>query len=247
MNGDTIVVKDRDNGHRVKRIKREKIPAGGNTTLGLSSTSQVSPNGVGPKHAMPHPGSLNGKTEASAATVGTDIEALAVQAARAAIADSTSPENTNSLISTTSSSRNQSRRSTNSLKRRHSDSIYANVDLSHLPSDPCGLRVWVAQQISHFQDIKVDASSENGDTKGNRIASQSSQSQSSIIDDGEGSAIIIDEGHSVRGGHGRRINSISTNHKPSMYSSSIGAIARFGCNYLTNSVPREKHGSGNPH
>lgn len=234
MNGDTIYVKTRDDGHRVKRIKREKAPAGGNTTLGPSPTSQVSPKGFGHKQAKPHPGSLNRETEASASTAWTDIESLAVQASQAAIADSTSPENTNSLISTTSSSRNQSQRSTNPLKRRLSDSIYTDVDLSHLPSDPCGLRMWVAQQISHFQGVNINVSSEYGDTKGNRISSLSSQSRSSTIDDNdEGSANIIEEGHSLRGGRGRRLNSTVINQKLGMYPSSVDAIVRYRCKNLT--------------
>ena len=219
MNGDTIVVKTRDDGHRVKRIKRGKTPAEGSTTLGPSSTSEVSPNGFGHKQATPHPGFLNSKRETSASTAETDIEALAIQAAHATIADSTSPENTNSLINAASSSRDQSQRSTNPLKRRLSDLIFPDVDLSHLPLDPCGLRIWVAQQISHFQDVGLNASSENGNTKGNRLSSQSSHSRSSTIDDDEGSKDITGEGHSLRAGREHGVKSPLTNQKPSMYSS----------------------------
>lgn len=226
MNGDTIVVKTRDDGHRAKRIKREKIPARSSNPLVGLSTSQDPSNGVGHKQTMPHPSLLGDKTEASTSTAGTGIEALAVQAAQAAIADSTSPENSHSMISTTSSSRNPSRCPTKPLKRRLSDPIYADVDLSHVPSDPCGLRMWVAQQISHFQDVDLDASSGNGNVRGGRLSSHSSRSRSSTTDDETESGIVREDGKSYRGSCRQTMTSTEISKRRGMYASNTGAVAK---------------------
>ncbi|KAL9120902.1 MAG: hypothetical protein Q9187_002539 [Circinaria calcarea] len=243
MNGDTIVVKTRDDGHRAKRIKREKIPARSSTTPSGLSTSQDPSNGVGHKQTIPNPGSLGDKTEALTSTVGTDIEALAVQAAQAAIADSISPENTNSMTSTTSSSRNQSQRPTNSLERCISDPMYADVDLSHVPSDPCGLRMWVAQQISHFQDVDLDASRENMDVRGGRLSSQSSRSRSSTIDDDTGSGIIRGDGKSYGGSFAQTMTSNEMSKRRGMHASNKGTTAKISLEDLilfTDKTPNQR-------
>ena len=155
-------------GHRVKRIKTDDAVKG--RVTGGSSTSRHTPNAAGSRNDVAMDLGLDNAHENER----VDIAALAAHAAASVVAD------VNPTSSTKPTSANTKLVPSAKLTVRDPMEIEANcqprpknpqIDLTTAPADPTELAIWVAQQISHFQDEARDPTEVDDDHHRSRLLS----------------------------------------------------------------------------
>ena len=156
MNGETMIVRKTsgDDVHRVKRIKREDISARKHTIFRLSPIPRRSSGGASRERLTRESSSSKKMSEGGKANDKLDIEALAVQTAQAAIADSSSPGHSMSECRNSSLAKSQSQEPTVTDTQHGTLSLEFDLDLSSIPSDPDSLRKWIVQKIRYIRDNK---------------------------------------------------------------------------------------------
>ena len=157
MSGETVLLSaiPRDSGYRIKRVKREEALA----TKPIVQDIRV-PKKFLNNHTRYFPIRDSSSPESDGQRMSGDsrahINALHVHATsqtatitRPILYAEKSVERELPI-----SPRSQSQ-SSNVLNKRHrSCSAVMGIDLSHIPSDPQNLRMWLAQQISHYQSTE---------------------------------------------------------------------------------------------
>ena len=154
MSGETIFVSamSQDIGHRAKRVKRENL---------LASKSIVQDLGVSKQKSHNHTPDLSTRDSSSSesnsrGTLGDynsygNILTVYIVLRTAAVTKPVSYIVKSGNAEIPISPRSQSQSSNNSNKRRRPYPSDVELDPSRIPSDPQGLRTWLAQQISYFQ------------------------------------------------------------------------------------------------
>ena len=186
MSRETIFVSAmaQDFGHRAKRVKRENLLATKSVVPDLGVSKQISHNHTldfSTRDSSPSDSNCQG----TLGNCGLYCKILTVYAAlqTAAVTEPVSYMDESGNAEIPISPRSQSQSSNNSNQRRRSHLSDFELDPSRLPSDPQGLRIWLAQQISSFQ--KADS------LQGSEAKYQSSSS-SPKLDDAVSSGLHLD-------------------------------------------------------
>lgn len=155
-------------GHRVKRVKTDDTVNGRITSS--SPAIRHTPNVLG----SPHDLVMDLGTDVSKVNDKVDVSASAARAAASVVAD-VNPTRSSKLTSANTNSVRKAR-ITGGDPMEIDPSCRPTpknppIDLASAPADPTELAIWVAQQISHFQDEGRDPTEIDDDQHRSRLLS----------------------------------------------------------------------------